>query len=69
MGTGSFPGIESDQGVTLTPHFLLVPRSKNRVAILLISLRAFVTCKKDESYLSSYVKRQSIAANVVTNNR
>jgi hypothetical protein len=46
MGTGSFPGVESDRGVTLTPHPLLVPRSKNR-----ISLRAFVTCKRGETYL------------------
>jgi hypothetical protein len=28
MGTASFPGVESSQGVTLTPHSLLVPRSK-----------------------------------------
>jgi len=28
MGTGSFPGVESGRGVTLTPHPLLVPRSK-----------------------------------------
>ena len=25
MGTGSFPGVKSDRGVTLTPHPLLVP--------------------------------------------
>jgi hypothetical protein len=25
MGTGSFQGVKSDQGVTLTPHPLLVP--------------------------------------------
>jgi hypothetical protein len=31
MGTGSFPGVESGRGVTLTPYPLLVPRSKNRV--------------------------------------
>jgi hypothetical protein len=30
MGTGSFPGVESGRGVTLTPLSLLVPRSKNR---------------------------------------
>jgi hypothetical protein len=35
MGTGSFPGVESGQGVTLTPHPLLVPRSKNRVQLYL----------------------------------
>jgi hypothetical protein len=27
MGTGSFPGAKSGQGVTLTPHPLLVPWS------------------------------------------
>jgi hypothetical protein len=32
-GTGSFPGVESGRGVTLTPHPLLVPRSKNRVEL------------------------------------
>jgi len=25
MGTGSFPGVKSGWGVTLTPHHLLVP--------------------------------------------
>ena len=25
MGTGSFPGVKSGRGVTLTPHYLLVP--------------------------------------------
>jgi hypothetical protein len=28
IGTGSFPGVESGRGLTLTPHPLLVPRSK-----------------------------------------
>jgi len=28
MGTGSFPGVRCCRGVTLTPHLLLVPRSK-----------------------------------------
>jgi hypothetical protein len=37
MGTGSFPGVESGREVTLTPHPLLVPRSKNRVALYLHS--------------------------------
>jgi hypothetical protein len=32
MGTGSFPGVESGRGVTLTP---LVPWSKNRVELYL----------------------------------
>jgi hypothetical protein len=29
------PGVESGRGVTLTPHPLLVPRSKNRVVLYL----------------------------------
>jgi hypothetical protein len=37
MCTGSFPGAESSRGVTLTPHPLLVPRSKTRVALYLYS--------------------------------
>jgi hypothetical protein len=37
MGTGPFPGVESGRGVTLTPHPLLVPRSKNRVELYLYS--------------------------------
>jgi hypothetical protein len=49
MSTGSFPGVESGRGVTLTPHPLLVPRSKNIVELL--SLRAFVVYKKGETYL------------------
>jgi hypothetical protein len=38
MGSGSFPGVESGRGVTLTPHPLLVPRYKNRVELYLYSL-------------------------------
>jgi hypothetical protein len=50
MGTGSSPGVESGRGVTLTPHPLLVPRSKNSRAIPLLSLRAFVAYEKRETY-------------------
>jgi hypothetical protein len=51
MGTGSFLGVESGRGVKLTPHPLLVPRSKKQGrAIPLISLRAFVAYKKGETY-------------------
>ena len=35
IGTGSFPGVKSGRGVTLTPHPLLVPRSENRVELYL----------------------------------
>jgi hypothetical protein len=52
MGTGSFPGVESGRGITLTPYTLLVPRSKSQsIAIPLLFLRAFVACKKSETYL------------------
>jgi hypothetical protein len=37
MGTGSFLGVESGRGVTLTPHPLLVPRSKNSVELYIYS--------------------------------
>jgi hypothetical protein len=51
MVTGSFPRAESGQGVTLTPHPLLVPRSKNRVELYLYSLRVFLACKKGKIYI------------------
>jgi len=35
MGTGSFPGVKSGRGVTLTPHPLLVPQSWSRAIHLL----------------------------------
>jgi len=36
MGTGSFPGVKSSRGMTLTPHPLLVPWSwKSRATPLL----------------------------------
>jgi hypothetical protein len=40
MGTGSFPGVKSGRGVTLTPHHLLVPRSRKGRAIPLLPLWA-----------------------------
>jgi hypothetical protein len=57
MGTGSFLGVESGRGVTLTPHPLLVLRYKNRVKlhVLLLSLRAFMACIKSETYLPTYL--------------
>ena len=38
MGTGSFPGIKSGRGVTLTPHSLLVPWSRKCRAIPVLPL-------------------------------
>jgi hypothetical protein len=40
MDTGSFPGVKSDQDVSLTPHSLLVPWSWMSRAILLLPLWA-----------------------------
>jgi len=40
MGAGSFPGVKSGRGVTLTPHPLLVPWSGKSRAILLLPLWA-----------------------------
>jgi len=40
MGTGSFPGLKSDRGVTLTPHPLLVPWSRKSRAISLLPVWA-----------------------------
>ena len=40
MGTGSFPGVKSGRGVTLTPHPLLVPQPRKRRAIPLLPLWA-----------------------------
>jgi hypothetical protein len=51
MGTGTFSGVERARGVTLTPHPLLVSRSKNSIAISLLSLRAFVAYEKGETYV------------------
>jgi len=36
MGTGSFPGIKSGRGVTLTPHPLVVPWSRKGRAVPLL---------------------------------
>ena len=40
MGTGSFPGVKSGRGLTLTPHSLLVPWSRKSRSIPLLSLWA-----------------------------
>ena len=40
MGTGSFPGVHSDRGVTLIPYPLLVPWSRKGRAIPLLPLWA-----------------------------
>jgi hypothetical protein len=61
MGTGSFPGVESGWGVTMTRHCLPVPRTKKQSkAIPLLSLRSFVACKKSENYLRNTIKHLKI---------
>ena len=40
MGTGSFPGVKSGQGVTLSPHPLLVPWSRKSRSIPLLPIWA-----------------------------
>jgi DNA-binding transcriptional LysR family regulator len=40
MGTGSFPGVKTGRGVTLTPHSLLEPWSRKSRAIPLLPLWA-----------------------------
>jgi hypothetical protein len=50
MGTVSLPGVESGRGVTLTPHPILVPRSRKKSNDTpLLSLRAFVAYDRVKS--------------------
>jgi len=46
LGTGPFLGVKSGQGVTLTPHPLLVPWSRKSRAIPLLSLWAVQPVQK-----------------------
>jgi hypothetical protein len=53
MDTGSLPRVESGRSVTLIPHPLPVPRYKKESrTIPLLTLRAFVACKKVENLFS-----------------
>jgi hypothetical protein len=46
-----FPGGRKRPGRTLTPRLLLVPRSKEQSSTIpFLCLRAFVACKKGETY-------------------
>jgi hypothetical protein len=58
MFTGSFPGVESGRGVTLTPHPLLVPRSKNKVELYLYSPKgpSWPMKRVKPTYLPTYIK-------------
>ena len=48
MGTGSFPGVKSDRGVTLTPHPLLVPWSRKGRAISLLPRMGRTACTEPQ---------------------
>ena len=61
MGTGSLPGVKSGRGVTLTPHLLLVPRSRKISAIPLVPLcavrpvQSLSACTRVNLYLYLYL--------------
>ena len=61
MGTGSFPGVKSGRGVTLTlyPHLECRGPRKSR-AIRLLTLRVFVACKRVKTYLHCDTKNWNI---------
>jgi len=61
MGTGSFPGVKSGQGVTLTLHPFLVPWSRKSRAIPLLPLwtvrpvQSLSACTRGALYLYLYL--------------
>ena len=52
IGTGSFPGVRCGRGVTLTPHPLLVPRSKTECSCTCTLPKGLRGLRKGETYLS-----------------
>jgi hypothetical protein len=57
MGTRTFQGIKSGRGVTLTPHPSSTEVKKESRAISLLSLTAFVACKKGEKLINLELSR------------
>jgi len=54
MGTGSFPAVKSDLGVTLTPHPLLVPwlyKGVLYVLLILGTLHSISFQRRDEPFV------------------
>ena len=51
MGTGSFPGVRCGRGVTLTPHSLLVQRSKTEYSCTSALPKGLRGLWKGETYL------------------
>jgi hypothetical protein len=69
MGTGSFPGVESGRGVTLTPHPFYCRGLKQSSAIHLLSRRAFVACKRDETNQNLKLEISNFYINNILNMR
>jgi len=65
MDTGSFPGVKSGRGVTLTPHPFLVPWSRKSRAIPLLPLwavrpvQSLSACTR-VTFMLSFVHHQSL---------
>ena len=55
MGTGSFPGVKSVRGVTLTPHPLLVPWSRKSRAIPLLPPMGRTVCTEPQCLYSTAI--------------
>jgi len=51
MGTGSFPGVSCGRDVTLTPHHILVPRSKIEYSYTSTLPKGLCGLLKGETYL------------------
>ena len=73
MGTGSFPGVKSGQGVTLSPHAPLVPWSRKSRAIPLPHLCTACTepqcLYKGALYLFFFSYQKSLSVNVLLQHR
>ena len=57
MGTGSFPGVRCGRDVTLTPHPLIVQRSKIELGYTSTLPRGFRGLWKGETYLSLFLRQ------------
>ena len=61
MGTGSFQGVKSGQGMMLTPHPLLVPWSRKSTALPLLRLwairpvQSLSACRRVHFFLHWYI--------------
>ena len=67
MGTESFPGVRCGRGVTLTPHPLLVQRSKVEYSYTSILPKGLRGLWKGETYLYCFLKTDAGSFNNVRN--